>query len=27
VVWGPTFRQVTAIQPPRAVRLGVRLGL
>jgi hypothetical protein len=25
VVFGPTVRQVTAIQPPRAVRLGVRL--
>lgn len=24
VVYGPTFRQVTAIQPPRAVRLGLR---
>ena len=27
VTWGPSFRRVTAIQPPRAVRLGLRLEL
>jgi hypothetical protein len=26
VVYGPAFRTVTAVQPPRVVRLGVRLG-
>jgi hypothetical protein len=25
VVWGPRFRTVTAVQPPRTVRLGLRL--
>ena len=25
VVDGPSFRQVTAIQPPRAVRIGLRI--
>jgi len=27
VASGPSFRRVTAIQPPRAVRIGLRLGL
>jgi hypothetical protein len=27
VTWGPSFRRVTATQPPRAVRLGLRLAL
>ena len=26
VVYGPSFRTVTAVQPPRVVRLGVRIG-
>jgi hypothetical protein len=25
VVWGPGYRAVTAVQPPRAFRLGLRL--
>ena len=25
VVWGPGYRTVTAVQPPRAFRLGLRL--
>ena len=27
VTWGPSFRRVTATQPPRAVRIGLRLEL
>jgi hypothetical protein len=26
IVYGPSFRTVTAVQPPRVLRLGVRFG-